>query len=72
MMKRLPTRPGSMLRHKTGAIAVLLDSGEWLHGDEFGWFLMTARDFAETSLGDHWRKTNSFKISLQFNFPWGR
>lgn len=69
-MKKLPTKPGSMLRHKTGAIAVLLDSKEWLHGDEYGWFLMTEEDFYEGLEG--WKRTSPFKLGLQVNFPWYR
>lgn len=67
-MKKLPTKPGSTLRHKTGAIAVLLDNGEWLHADEYGWFLMSGRDFYEGLEG--WSRTNPFHLDLQINFPW--
>lgn len=71
-MKKLPNQPGSMLRHKTGAIAILLNSGEWLHGDEDGWFLLTPRQFAEDDRAlDGWRKTTPFKISLQ-TLSWWR
>lgn len=70
-MKKLPKEPGSILRHKSGAIAVLLDSGEWIHGDEDGWFLMTPRQFYESDPDlEGWKKTTPFKLSLATDFPW--